>query len=209
MTSIPAERNIAMTCPNPIFSEAAEPVLRSVLHVGCGIADPAKLPDAYFPAPSWREIRLDIDPGVAPDIVASITEMSGVGSGTVDAVWSAHNLEHLASHEVPVALAEFLRVLRPGGFVLLTMPDLQQVAALVAADRLEETAYLSGLGPVAAIDMLYGFRPALASGNSFMGHRTGFTLRSLTRLLTVAGFCDPRVERDGGYALWALAVKPG
>ena len=180
---------------------------RTVLHVGCGAADPAKLPAAFFPPGAWRELRLDIDPGVSPDIVASITEMPMVAAASVDAVWSAHTLEHLASHEVPVALAEFHRVLTPGGFVLVTMPDLQQVAELVAAGKLEDAAYVSAMGPIAALDMLYGFRPALAAGNAFMGHRTGFTAGTLAVHLQNAGFQTVRVQRDGHFALWGSGVK--
>ncbi|MCB6177854.1 class I SAM-dependent methyltransferase [Rhodobacter sp. Har01] len=198
-----------MTLATDISTAAASPVAQPrVLHVGCGAAHPDKLPEAFFPRGVWAEVRLDIDPGVAPDIVASITDMAVVPTASVDAVWSAHNLEHLWAHEVRLALAEFLRVLRPGGFALVTMPDLQQVAALVAEGNLEGPAYMSALGPIAAIDMLYGFRPALAEGNAFMGHRCGFTAVSLTAHLQAAGFADVRVQRDGGYALWATAVKP-
>ena len=182
---------------------------RTVLHVGCGPADPGKLPSAYFPADgSWRELRLDIDPDVAPDIVASLTDMGAVPDASVDAVWSAHNLEHLWAHEVPVALAEFLRVLRPGGFALVTMPDLQQVAELVAAGKLEDAAYVSPMGPIAPLDMLYGYRPAVAGGNAFMGHRTGFTAGTLARHLATAGFVGVGVERDGHYGLWGIGHRP-
>ena len=189
------------------FNSAFAVQARTVLHVGCGAADPAKLPAAFFPPGAWRELRLDIDPGVSPDIVASITEMPMVAAASVDAVWSAHTLEHLASHEVPVALAEVHRVLTPGGFVLVTMPDLQQVAELVAAGKLEDAAYVSAMGPIAALDMLYGFRPALAAGNAFMGHRTGFTAGTLAVHLQNAGFQTVRVQRDGHFALWGSGVK--
>jgi len=109
----------------------APPALRTVLHVGCGAPDPRKLPPAFFAPGEWREVRLDIDPAVAPVIEASITDMAAVDSASVDAVWSAHNLEHLFAHEVPSALVEFRRVLCPGGFALVTVPDLQQAAALM------------------------------------------------------------------------------
>ena len=197
-----------MTLATQIQFDAAVAVeTRRVLHVGCGAPNPAKLPEAFFPPGAWSELRLDIDPGVDPDIVASITEMPMVATGSVDAVWSAHNLEHLASHEVPVALAEFHRVLKPGGFVLVTMPDLQQVAELVAIGKLEDPAYLSAMGPIAPLDMLYGFRPALAEGNAFMGHRTGFTAGTLAAHLQAAGFQAVRVQRDGHFALWGSGVK--
>ena len=202
-----------MTLATPLDVHSATPIAavqtRQVLHVGCGAADPAKLPAAFFPQGLWSELRLDIDPQVGPDIVASITDMSVVASGSVDAVWSAHNLEHLRAHEVPLALAEFRRVLRPMGFALVTMPDLQQVAALVAEGNLDGTAYISALGPIAALDMLYGFRPSVAGGNDFMGHKTGFTAGTLAQHLTAAGFAQVQVQRDGAFALWATAVNPG
>ncbi len=202
-----------MTLATPLDVHSATPIAavqtRQVLHVGCGAADPSKLPAAFFPQGLWSELRLDIDPQVGPDIVASITDMSVVASGSVDAVWSAHNLEHLRAHEVPLALAEFRRVLRPMGFALVTMPDLQQVAALVAEGNLEGTAYISALGPIAALDMLYGFRPSVAGGNDFMGHKTGFTAGTLAQHLMAAGFAQVQVQRDGAFALWATAVNPG
>ncbi|MBR0683731.1 class I SAM-dependent methyltransferase [Roseomonas eburnea] len=183
---------------------------RTVLHVGCGAADPRKLPAAFFPVGEWHEVRLDIDPAVAPDIEASITDMAVVESASVDAVWSAHNLEHLFAHEVPLALAEFRRVLRRGGFALMTVPDLQRVAELVAQDRLVEPAYLSPAGPIAPLDMLYGHGGAIAGGNVFMAHHTGFTARSLEAALVAAGFALVRVVRDEHFALWATAyVAPG
>ena len=193
--------------PGFATAEFVGPPARTVLHVGCGPADPTKLPEAFFPAGPWRELRLDIDPGVTPDIVASITDMAVVATGSVQGIWSAHNLEHLAAHEVPLALAEFHRVLSPGGFALVTMPDLQQVAELVADGKLEDAAYMSAMGPIAALDMLYGHRASIAAGNGFMGHRTGFVATTLARHLEAAGFQNVRVQRDGHFALWASGVK--
>src|SRR5207248_2053781 len=119
-----------------------------VLHIGCGTYRPDKL-HAQFRVPGWRELRLDADPAVEPDIVASMTDMSMIPSGSVHAIWSSHNLEHIFAHEVAQALKEFHRVLHPEGFALITLPDLQRVAELIAADRLEDTAYMSAAGPIA------------------------------------------------------------
>lgn len=182
---------------------------RLLLHVGCGAANPDKVPQAFFPAGEWRELRLDIDPDVRPDIQSSITDMAAVGDASVDAVWSAHNLEHLEPHEVAVALGEFFRVIRPGGFAVVTVPDLQQVAGLVAEGKLEDAAYISAMGPIAPLDMLFGLRSALAAGNRFMAHRTGYTAGTLEAAFLRAGFAPVRVIRDGHFALWATAVKPG
>lgn len=179
---------------------------RIVLNVGCGYPSSQGLHHA-FKGPGWRELRLDINPEVSPDILCSMTDMRSVATGSVDAIWSSHNLEHLHRHEVPVALAEFRRVLRTGGELLLTLPDLQRVAELVAAGRLEDEAYSSPAGPITALDMIYGHTPSLARGNRHMAHKTGFTAHTLTRLLTEAGFDGLSVQRDG-LALWARACKP-
>jgi hypothetical protein len=127
----------------------------------------------------------------------------------VDAVFSSHNIEHLYAHEIPLAVGEFVRVLRPDGFLVITCPDLQSVAALVAQDRLLEPAYMSPAGPIAPIDILYGHRPHLAVGNHFMAHRCGFTRRVLEGTLLAAGFrAVACVARAAPYFdLWAVASK--
>ena len=178
---------------------------KTVLHVGCGGYAAEKLHPA-FRGPGWHEIRLDIDAGAAPDIVASITDMAPVGGHSVDAVFSSHNLEHLYPHEVPAALAEFRRVLRADGCALLTMPDVQAVAECIVARGLTETAYMSGLGPITPMDMLYGFGPAMVAGNLFMAHRGGFTGASLLASLSRAGFGFSVVQRQpAAFCLWAIA----
>jgi SAM-dependent methyltransferase len=180
--------------------------LKTVLHVGCGLLNPAKLHSSFRGA-GWKEVRVDIDVAVKPDIVASITDLRVVPSTSVDAVWSSHSLEHLYAHEVPAALQEFRRVLKSGGFALITVPDLQQVAQLIAADKLDEPAYVSPSGPVAPLDILYGYRPLLAKGQKFMAHHTGFTRKTLGQALLGARFEMVRIWTDDQRNLWAAAYK--
>jgi predicted O-linked N-acetylglucosamine transferase (SPINDLY family) len=185
---------------------AAAPVMKkTVLHVGCGGADKRSLPPLFQRL--WQEIRLDLDPNAMPDVVASMLDMSPVASASVDAVYSSHNIEHLHPHEVEVALREFQRVLKADGILVLTCPDLQSVCALVADDKLEEAAYISPAGPIAPLDMLYGLRSAMANGNLFMAHKTGFTAKSLKRAIGDSGFRASVVERGQNFDLWALAYR--
>ncbi len=177
---------------------------KTVLHVGCGVYTPDKL-HATFHGPEWKEIRLDINPKVRPDILASITDMAAVPDASCDALYSSHNLEHLHPHEVPLALAEFKRVLRPEGFALITVPDLQQAAERIAQGGAEEAALMTDKGPITPLDILYGFRPFLAAGNLFMAHNFGFTAATLEEALRRAGFTHAAVERDGAFTLWATA----
>ncbi len=178
------------------------------LHVGCGPKRQNRTTRG-FAASEWTELRLDIDPAVEPDIIGTMTDMAAVATGSVDAIFSSHNIEHLYPHEVPVALAEFNRVLDDKGFVVITCPDLQSVAALVAEDKLTEPAYLSPAGPIAPLDILYGHRPAMAAGNLYMAHRCGFTQRVLQATLQAAGFASVATMRRPAPAfdLWAIASK--
>jgi predicted SAM-dependent methyltransferase len=178
-----------------------------LLNVGCGAIGPVDPLPSLFRSPGWGEVRLDIDPGVEPDIVASITDMSSIRSDSVDALWSSHNLEHLYDHDVGKAMAEFRRVLKPAGFVYLKVPDLQAVAEFMAANGAEKPAYESPAGPIAPLDMIYGLRTAIAAGHHYMAHRTGFTPHILERVLETAGFEFGVMKRKNYMELSAVAFK--
>lgn len=177
------------------------------LHIGCG--PKRKGPSTPgFDTPDWDELRVDISPAGEPDILADMTDLSAIPSESVDAVFSSHNLEHIDFHLVPRALGEFRRVLRPSGFVVVTCPDLQMVAGLVAEGRLNEPIYESPAGPISALDIIYGHQAAIAKGKTYMAHRCGFTLKSLFDALIGAGFGTATAARRRSHLeLWAVASK--
>lgn len=178
------------------------------LHVGCGLKRKHQTTQG-FNRDEWDEIRFDIDPSVGPDITGSMTDMSAVEAGSVNAVFAAHSLVHLYPHEVQAAIAEFRRVLAPDGFLLLTCPDLQSICKLVADGKLTEPVHDSPAGTVAPIDILYGMRTSLAQGNHFMAHRSGFTDKVLTATVKACGFgATASMRRDAPfYDLWLLATR--
>lgn len=181
--------------------------MKTLLHVGCGHNRKAHTTPG-FNTPEWQEIRLDIDQSVQPDILGSMTDMSVVEDKAIDAIFSSHNIEHLYPHEVPLALAEFVRVLQPDGFAVITCPDLQSVCALVADNKLTQTAYESPAGPIAPLDILYGHRPSLQQGKLYMAHRCGFTKDVLGHTLGYAGFQTvATIARAQRLDLWAFASK--
>ena len=179
-----------------------------VLNVGCGPKRPENL-DEYFHGPEWHEVRLDIDPNVQPDIIGTTVDMTAVPDGVVDGIWSEHNLEHVFAHEVGRVLGEFLRVLRPGGIAMLSVPDLQRVAKHLSGGDLERPFYESDAGPIGVLDVLYGHGASIASGNEYMAHRTGFTAKSLGEHLRAAGFVGVNVKRIEIALLEASGRKPG
>jgi SAM-dependent methyltransferase len=176
-----------------------------LLNVGCG---PKGRGHGFLGFQDWQEVRLDIDPSVEPDVVGTMTDLAAVPTASVDAIVSSHNIEHLYPHEVPVALAEFVRVLTPQGVLLITCPDLQSVCARVAQGELASPLYVSPAGPISALDILYGHRGAMGAGNLYMAHRCGFTLDVLANTLQSCGFARSiGVARPENFDLWMLASK--
>tara|TARA_B110000003_G_C16427743_1_gene448829 strand:- start:123 stop:605 length:483 start_codon:yes stop_codon:yes gene_type:complete len=106
----------------------------------------------------WTEIRFDIDESRNPDIVGTLTDMSLVQTESVDAIYSAYNIDHIYPHEVPTALSEFFRVLKDDGMAIIKCPDIQSVCE------------------------------AVAKGNEFMAKKGGFIYSVLDRALHQAGF---------------------
>ena len=160
--------------------------MKTLLHVGCGPEDKSDLKG--FDNDDWKEIRLDIDEDVNPDIVGTLTEMKLVETASVDAVYSAYNIDHIYAHEVPIALGEFYRVLKDDGLVIIKCPDLQSVAEAVVKDKLLDTLYVSPIGPISAIDIMYGNRQEISDGNTYMEKKVGFTYTALDGSFFEAGF---------------------
>jgi ubiquinone/menaquinone biosynthesis C-methylase UbiE len=180
-----------------------------VLHVGCGAATLAKLPQGFQDG-SWSEVRFDINPAVKPDLVGTITDMANVPSASMDAVYSSHNIEHVYAHEVVPALLEFRRVLKEDGFAVVTCPDLQEMAARMADGRLFDPVYVSPAGPISPIDIVYGHRASIARGETYMAHRTGFSLQTLAKCCRNAQFTTlAGKRRKRNLDLWVIVTKTG
>ena len=172
--------------------------MKKLLHIGPGNSRIQQTTPGFNNG-EWQEIRLDIDPSVQQGLSYL---------GPLTDIFSSHNIEHLYPHEVPVALAEFTRVLTADGFCVITCPDLKSVCALVAQDKLTETAYDSSAGPIAPIDILYGHRDYMGAGNLFMAHRCGFTEKVRRGTLNACGFrWVATLVRPATFDIWAIACK--
>ena len=94
-----------------------------------------------------RWIRINVDLGAGPDLAADATALP-VRGATADAVLCAETLQYVDRPER--AMAEFSRVLAPGGRVILSAPFLHRADTATdrhrfTAARLEELAASAGL----------------------------------------------------------------
>jgi SAM-dependent methyltransferase len=144
--------------------------MRTVLLAGAGDEGP------QWTEQGWSVVRLDIDPRTDPDIVGDMTSLGDVGP--FDAVGCNNALEHLYPHEVDKALRGFHRVLKPGGHVVIQVPDLEGVQP--TEDLIPEIG-MSGLH-------LYYGDPARLEHFPYMAHHSGFVESTLRRVMEMAGF---------------------
>ncbi|MEV0278938.1 methyltransferase domain-containing protein [Streptomyces sp. NPDC050610] len=160
----------------------------TVLDVGCGdgtaaaIAS-AALPGHRFVGVDWSQGALRRAAGGMPYAVRG--EVTGGGlpfaSGVADAVLFSEVIEHLVDPDG--ALEEIRRVLRPGGHLLLSTPNL--------AAWYNRALLLAGVQPVfseVSLRQIHG-RP----GTQVVGHLRLFTARALRELLTASGFAAVRL----------------
>ncbi len=177
------------------------------LHAVCGTVDKSRT-TRLFAGADWQEVRMDPDAASAASISGGLLDIAGLEEESFDAVFTSHSLECLYPHEAVAALAAVRRVVRRAGHLVVTCADIQAACALVAEGKLLEPAYTSAAGPVAPIDILYGFRPALASGRHNMARRCGFTAQTLIGALAQAGFGSVWSARNPRiFTLAAIATR--
>ncbi len=180
---------------------------KTFLHVGPGINYKDNTTDV-FNTETWKEVRLDINEDVEPDILASMTNLDIIDDNSYDAIYSAHNIEHVFPHEVDDVFNGFKRVLKDDGFLVLTCPDIKKVCKLIGEGNITQKLYDSDAGPIYPLDVLYGLRRAILHGNEFMAHKHGFTSESLLYYLKKANFKSFCIaEATDAYALWLIAYK--
>jgi SAM-dependent methyltransferase len=84
------------------------------LNVGCGMN----------PAPGW--VNLDLREHAGVDLCCDVRRALPLGERSVDYAVAIHVLQDMVWAEIPAALAELHRVLRPGAVLRLGLPDLER-----------------------------------------------------------------------------------
>jgi hypothetical protein len=125
--------------------------------------------------PGW--INVDLDPISGADLIAHAESLPMFASGSIDVIEARQLLPFLGYFEAQAALREWARLLRPGGELLLELPDLEACVAAIGRHVDER-----GLDP--ALTGLYG-EPR---HGSLAAYRWAWSRSSLTAALREAGF---------------------
>jgi SAM-dependent methyltransferase len=95
-----------------------------VADIGCGPGDHMRL----LRDRGFRVVGLDLSWGMlrsrrVPAVVQADMRALPLGTRAVEAIWCASALLHIPRPEVPAVLAEFARILRPGGELALSVAE--------------------------------------------------------------------------------------
>lgn len=119
---------------------------------------------------------VNVDYDERADVVGSVTALSGFADESVDEIYAIHLFEHLPRLEVGEVLAEWRRVLKPGGKLILELPCLDKIAAMIVAgeDRPGFT--------------IFGIFGDVREKSPYMFHKWCYTKKELSSIMQEMGF---------------------
>lgn len=139
------------------------------LHLGCGTTHLENF------------CNIDVFPNHAVDIIDNIIKLKKIKNNSAELIYSSHVLEHFSTADVPLVLKRWFDVLKPGGQIRLSVPDLDRIIKIYHKNW--EHFQKDGHSPW--VGLIYG-----GQENEFDFHKTGFNFNWLGRLLRQAGFID-------------------
>lgn len=147
-------------------------------------------------------MTFNCDPGdvrPAPDVVCDITARTRdldkhLKPESVDVIRCVHTLEHLPARDIFPTLCYWRELLRPGGMLLVVVPDMGQLA----------TDYVRGIIPMDVLAAV-AYVPASRVHNPAEEHRWGWDQEMLALDLALAGYVDIQAGTDSDWVShWTL-----
>ncbi|MDO8493083.1 MAG: methyltransferase domain-containing protein [bacterium] len=137
-----------------------------LIHLGCGPAND----------PRWINIDLLRLPHIHH--IQSITRLDNFPDNTADLIYASHAFEHVSHRELLDVLIEWCRVLKSGGVLRLSVPDLDRLIHIYNSENKEIQSIVQPL--MGTQDYQYNF------------HYSVFNKKYLTELFKKAGFKEAR-----------------
>lgn len=127
--------------------------------------------------------------GKRPDVLCDLHDLSVFPDNHADEVMAIHVVEHFWRWEVEAVLREWVRVLKPGGRMVLECPNLVSACETFLKDP--DLYSREGKDGQRTMWVFYG-DPSWK--DPYMIHRWGYTPDSLKRLMASVGLTDVRQE---------------
>ena len=127
--------------------------------------------------------------GMRPDVICDLHDLAPFADNSADEILSVHVVEHFWRWEVRDILREWMRVLKPGGRMIVECPNLQSACATFLQNP--EQFSREDQNGQRTMWVFYG-DPQWK--DPLMIHRWGYTPESLRALLSEAGLKDVRQE---------------
>ena len=150
------------------------------LNLGCG----GKLLEGY--------VNVDVvqsRSGIKPDVLCDLHALTPFADSSVDEILSVHVVEHFWRWEVVGVLKEWVRVLKPGGCMILECPNLLSACE----EFLRDPDAHAGPGAESQRTM-WVFYGDPEWKDPLMIHRWGYTPQSLAQVMHEAGLVNLRQE---------------
>jgi SAM-dependent methyltransferase len=149
------------------------------LNLGCG----AKIWRGFVNvdlANNWTSIQ--------PDVVADVTGPLPFPDDYADEVHAYHLFEHIHRWKAEDTLREWIRVLKPGGLLILEMPCLDKIIALI-------NHFIESQTPGDPRLTLWGLYGDPGYKNEAMVHKWCYGVAELTHILQRVGMQDIQEQR--------------
>lgn len=162
-------------------SSQCKPVEQPIkLNLGCG----DKILNGYI-----NVDVVDARAGKKPDIICDLHDLGLFETNSVDEILAVHVVEHFWQWEVIDILKEWVRVLKPGGKMILECPNL-----VSAAEEFLKNADIAAMGGPEGQRSMWVFYGDPAWKDPLMIHRWGYTPRSLAMVMKAAGLNNLQQE---------------
>jgi predicted SAM-dependent methyltransferase len=138
--------------------------------------------------PDWKILDIEERPEV--DIVGDAADLSQFADESVDAIYASHVLEHFyygLHNELVKTLTEWHRVLKPGGKLYISVPDLKTLCWLFLNPN------MTPMDKHHIMRMMFG-----GNMNQYDVHKVGFDADILALYLQEIGFQDYEVVSEFG-----------